>query len=71
MPWFSLGFVFICLFLFINLPHIVEPQIQKRIAQFSGPNDVEFNIQKIGIFNTFISKIRVSKTLFIDSINID
>ena len=71
MAWFSLGFVFICLFLFINLPYIVEPQIQKKIAQFSGPNDVEFDIQKIGIFNTIISKIQVSKAIFIDSINID
>ncbi len=71
MAWFGLGFVLICLFLFINLPSIGEPQIQKRIAQFSGTNDIEFDIQKIGFLNTFISKIRISKAMFIDSINID
>ena len=71
LAWLCLGFVLICLFLFINLPNIVEPQIQKRMAQFSGPNDVEFDIQKIGVFNTFISKIQISKAISIDSINID
>ncbi|MBU0464244.1 MAG: hypothetical protein KKD21_02670 [Proteobacteria bacterium] len=71
IAWLCLGFVLICLFLFINLPNIVEPQIQKRLAQFSGPNDVEFDIQKIGFFNTSISKIRISKAISIDSINID
>ena len=69
--WLCLGFVLTCFFLFINFPNIVEPQIQKRLAQFSGSNDVEFDIQKIGVFNTFISKIQISKTIFIDSINID
>ena len=71
LAWLCLGFVLICVFLFINFPNIVEPQIQKRLAQFSGSNDVEFDIQKIGVFNTFISKIRISKAISIDSINID
>ncbi|MBC8440239.1 MAG: YdbH domain-containing protein [Deltaproteobacteria bacterium] len=71
IAWLCLGFVLICLFLFINFPNIVEWQIQKRLVQFSDSNDVEFDIQKIGVFNTFISKIQISKAISIDSINID
>jgi len=59
------------LVLFISLPAIVETQIEKRVPQFLNPNDIEFDIKKIGFLNTSISKIRVSKGISIDSINID
>ncbi len=71
LAWTGLCFIILCLFLFINLPNIVEPQIQKKMTRFSGTSDLEFDIQKIGFSNTCISKIRVSKSIFIDSINID
>ncbi len=71
MAWLLFGFIIICLFLLVNLPNIVKPQIEKRFAQLSDSNDVEFDIQKIGFFNTFVSKIRISKAISIDSINID
>ena len=71
MAWFFLGFIIICLFLLVNLPNIVKPQIEKKFAQISDSNDVEFDIQKIGFFNTFVSKIRFNKAILIDSINID
>ncbi|MBU8912344.1 MAG: hypothetical protein KOO65_13825, partial [Desulfobacterales bacterium] len=69
--WLCLGFTLVCLVAFISLPNIVESQIEKRLPQFLNPNDVEFNIQKIGLFNTFVSKIRISRGISIDSINID
>jgi len=71
LAWLCLGFIIICLFLLVNLTHIVKPQIEKRLVQISDSYDVEFDIQKIGIFNTFISRIRVNKEILIDSINID
>ena len=69
--WLCLGFIIVCLFLLVNLTNIVEPQIKKRLAKISESYDVEFDIQKIGIFNTFVSKIRINKKILIDSINID
>ncbi|WP_299981200.1 YdbH domain-containing protein [Desulfobacula sp.] len=69
--WLCLVFTLVCLLAFISLPGIVESQIEKRLPQFLNPNDVEFDIQKIGLFNTFVSKIRVNKGISIDSINID
>ena len=71
MAWLCLGFIIICLFLLVNLSNIVEPQIEKRLAQISESYDIEFDIQKIGIFNTFISRIRINNEILIDSINID
>ena len=71
MLWLCLGLTMILLFVFINLPHIVTSQIEKRLPRVSGSNTIEFSIQKIGFFNTVISKIHVSKGLSIDSINID
>lgn len=59
------------LFLFLNLPGIVEPRIQEKLHQILDANDIEFGIQKIGLFNTVISGIRISKGLSIDSINIE
>lgn len=69
--WLFLGFFIIGLFIFINLPAIVESQIEKRLPQFLNPAEVEFDIQKLGFFNTFVSKIRICKGISIDSINID
>jgi hypothetical protein len=68
---FCLGFFIAGLFLYINLPNIVEPRIQKKIEQYSDSGNVEFDIQKIGFFNTFISKIQMGKAISIDSVNID
>jgi len=42
------------LVLFISLPAIVETQIEKRVPQFLNPNDIEFDIKKIG-FLAFLS----------------
>ncbi|MBU8849675.1 MAG: YdbH domain-containing protein [Desulfobacterales bacterium] len=69
--WLCLGFTLVCLVAFISLPNIVESQIEKRLPQFLNPNDVEFDIQKIGFLNSFVSKIRISRGISIDSINID
>ena len=69
--WLCLLFTIVCLCLFISLPAIVESQIEKRLPQFLNPNDVEFDIQKLGFYNTFISKIRAGKGISIDSVNID
>ncbi|RLB97096.1 MAG: hypothetical protein DRH34_15700, partial [Deltaproteobacteria bacterium] len=56
MVWLCLVFTIVCLFFFINLPNIVESQIEKRLPQFLNPNDIEFRIQKLGFFNTLVSK---------------
>ncbi|MCD4722358.1 MAG: YdbH domain-containing protein [Desulfobacula sp.] len=69
--WLCLGFAIVVLCLFISLPAIVESQIVKRLPQFLNPNDIEFDIQKLGFYNTFVSKIRVTKGISIDSVNID
>ena len=69
--WLCLGLILVCLLAFISLPTIVESQIEKRLPLFLNPNDVEFDIQKIGVSHTLVSKIRVSKGISIDSINID
>ncbi|WP_457551029.1 hypothetical protein, partial [Desulfobacula sp.] len=69
--WFCLGLTIVCLFLFINLPYIVESQIQKKIPPFFGPDNIEFHIQKIGFSNIVISRIRMGKAISIDLINID
>ena len=69
--WVCRGFTLVCLLAFISLPTIMETQIEKRLPQFLNPNDVEFDIQKIGLFNTVVSKIHVGKGISIDSINID
>ena len=71
MVWLCLVFTIVCLFFFINLPNIVESQIEKRLPQFLNPNDIEFKVQKLGFFNTLVSKIRVSKSVSIDSVTID
>jgi hypothetical protein len=73
--------VFVCLiiatlFLFINLPNILESEIEKRLPKFLNsellnPDEIEFKIQNIGFSNTHISKIRVCDGISIDSINID
>ncbi|MCK5695233.1 MAG: YdbH domain-containing protein [Desulfobacula sp.] len=73
--WLCLGFTIVVLCLFISLSAIVESQIvkriEKRLPQFLNPNDIEFDIQKLGFYNTFVSKIRVTKGISIDSVNID
>ena len=73
--WLCLGFTIVVLCLFISLPAIVESQIEKRfvkrLPQFLNPNDIEFDIQKLGFYNTFVSNIRVTKGISIDSVNID
>jgi len=71
MVWLCLVFTIVCLFFFINLPSIVELQIEKRLPQFLNLNDIEFKVQKLGFFNTLISKIRVSKSVSIDAVTID
>ncbi|NOX33867.1 MAG: hypothetical protein GXP56_09035 [Deltaproteobacteria bacterium] len=71
ISWLCLVLTIALFFLFINLPTIVESQIEKRLPQFLNSADVEFNIQKIGFVNTFISKIRITDAISIDSVNID
>ncbi len=57
------------------LPGVVESQLNKRLPHFLdsivNPSYVSFDIQKIGLFNTFVSKINISKGLSINSVNID
>jgi len=71
IAWLCIGFTIAMLCLFISLPAIVEFQIEKRLPQFLNPNDIEFDIQKLGFYNAFISKIRISKDISIDSVNFD
>jgi len=67
------------LILFINLPDILESQIKNRIKTGIGKNasavldsdDIEFNIQNFGFFNTNISNIKICESILVDSINID
>jgi len=67
--WCCFGFVIVCLSLYITLPQIAEHQIKKRLPRLLNHAGVEFDIQKIGIFNTHVSNIRISNGLSIDSIN--
>jgi len=69
--WVVLSLTIALLVLFINLPNIIESQIEKRVPQFLDPNDIEFDIQHFGFSNTNISRIRVFESISIDSVNID
>ncbi|SDT84819.1 Dicarboxylate transport [Desulfobacula phenolica] len=66
-----LVFFMVLFFVFLNLPHIVEPKIKEKLQQVLNSKDIEFDIQKIGFSNTVISKIRIGKGIFIDLLNID
>ncbi|MCP3872485.1 MAG: hypothetical protein GY699_04925, partial [Desulfobacteraceae bacterium] len=66
-----LGLSICLLMIFINLPNIVESQAEKRLPQFLNSAEVDFHIQKLGLYNTFVSKLRFGKGLTIDFINID
>ena len=66
-----LSLTIVLLFLFISLPAIIESQMENRLPEFLNSNDVAFDIQKLGFHNTLISKIRISRGISIDSINID
>jgi hypothetical protein len=75
-PYLIMGLMISLLLLFINLPGIMESQIVKRLPQFIDPQfinsgDIEFKIRNLGFSNTHISKIRLFKSISIDSINID
>ncbi|MDA3916176.1 MAG: YdbH domain-containing protein [Deltaproteobacteria bacterium] len=69
--WVFLCLTIVLLVLFINLPNIIESQIEKRVLHFLNPDDIEFDIQHLGFFNTHISKIRIFKSISIDSADID
>ena len=69
--WIFLSITTVFLVLFINLPNIIESRIKKRVPQFLNHDDIEFDIQHLGFFNTHISKIRVSNSISIDSADID
>ena len=66
-----LGILTLVLFLLINLSFIFESQIQKKLPDFLKTGDLDFSVQKIGVSNAFISKIRITQGLFIDSISLD
>ncbi|MEN8212338.1 MAG: hypothetical protein ABFR31_11520, partial [Thermodesulfobacteriota bacterium] len=69
--WVVLSLTIVLLVLFINLPNIIESQLEKRVPQFLNSDDIEFDIQHFGFLNTNISRIRVFKSISIDSVNID
>jgi len=69
--WVLLCLTIVLLVLFINLPNLIESQIKKKIPQFLNPDEIEFNIQHLGLLNTHISEIRVFKSISIDSVDID
>lgn len=64
------GGIFALLILFINLPGIVESQIQGRLPRFLGAGGVEFEIKKLGVANTLVSGIRITRGLSMDSVDI-
>lgn len=66
-----LGIFILVFFLFAKLPLILESQIQKNFPDFLKTADLDFSIQKIGISNAFISKIRLGQEFSIDSIRLD
>lgn len=59
------------MFVFINIPSVFEFWIQNNIPEFLKSSGLDFSIQNIGVSNTFISKIRISESLGIDSVSID
>lgn len=71
ITWGFLGGIIVCLFLFINLPRIVESQIKKRLPRYIDLPEIDFHIQRLGVFNSVVSAIHVGKGLSIDSITID
>ena len=68
---FFSGILSLFLLFFINLPFIIESQIQKNLPDFLKGNGLDFSIQNIGVSNTSVSKIRVSESISIDSIRLD
>ncbi len=69
--WVFLCLTIVLLVLFINLSNIIESQIEKKILQFLNSDEIEFNIQHLGFLNTHISRIRIFKSISIDSVDID
>ncbi len=73
--WIFLSLFITLLIIFINLPNILESQIKnqiaKRVSNYLNPEDIEFNIQNSGLFNTHVSKISIFDSISIDSINFD
>lgn len=68
---FFFGGLSLFLLFFINIPSILESQIQKNLPEFLKPGGLDFSIQNIGVSNAFVSKIRVFESIGIDSISID
>lgn len=55
----------------INIPYIFESLIQNNIPEFLKSSNLDFSIQNIGLSNTFISKVRISESIGIESVSID
>nr|NJM01108.1 hypothetical protein [Desulfobacula sp.] len=66
-----LGMTILVLLLFINLPLILESQIQRKLPDIFQTSGLDFSIQKIGFSNALISKIKTHQGLSIDFIRFD
>lgn len=70
--FFSLFLVLFCLIVVFNfLPAIVESQITRKITQDFQMKNFQININKLGVFNTNVGRIKTGKSLEIGSIDID
>ena len=67
----SFGVLSLFLLLFINLPFILESQIQNNLPEFLKSGGLDFSIKNIGVSNAFISKIRVAEGINIDSVSVE
>ena len=56
---------------FAFLPKILETQITKQVSKNLNLENFEFNIKKMGLFNTIAGDIKTGQSIEIDSIDID
>ncbi|MFA5903362.1 MAG: YdbH domain-containing protein [Desulfobacula sp.] len=71
MILFFFGILGLFLLLFTNLPFILESHLQNHPPEFLNSGDLDFSIRNIGVSNIFISDVRISEDIDIDSVNID
>ncbi len=66
---FAVGMI-IFLTVLAGLPFIIESQLKKRLPILSKDYPINFEIEKVGISNTYISHIRIAEGVSIDGLNI-
>ncbi len=66
-----MGGLVLALLVFVNLPGLVETRIRKRLPAFLGPDELHFDISKIGLSSALVTNIRLGKDIRVDFVGVD